>query len=354
VSPGAGYLSIFSWLNAQVPQLYANYLNQSASSLSMRFLLIWLFGDITNFFGSILTRQLAFQIYLAFYFCLIDLALLIQFLHYRKRNRMRRTHTSAHTSRYSSVLSESGDENVRDAASDAGNERTGLLDDSSICPCPNSVSTLFALSFLALNYVLDRQLVSWPAVDGGSGSGSSSGGQLFAPEVRPHLALGTILAWMCTACYLASRLPQIIKNARCRQSAEGLSVFMFVFAALGNLTYVISILARDASLSNIIHSLPFLLGSGGTLVFDVTIFTQYYYYRKRDLDFMRQHYSDAPHVHYHAGPSAHSHASRRSSTRMPINSHAYLSAVYGEPIATATLQEDRDGSDQSTVRGLSI
>jgi uncharacterized protein with PQ loop repeat len=90
--------------------------------------------------------------------------------------------------------------------------------------------------------------------------------------------IGIIFAWLCTCCYLSSRIPQIIKNYK-RKSAEGLSIFMFIFAAIGNLTYVMSILIRDASIENIRHSLPFLLGSGGTLLFDITIFTQYYYYR---------------------------------------------------------------------------
>ena len=45
--------------------------------------------------------------------------------------------------------------------------------------------------------------------------------------------------------YLGSRIPQIVLNYE-RKSCDGIS-FMFLFACLGNLTYVISILSIDMS-----------------------------------------------------------------------------------------------------------
>ncbi|VDB83070.1 unnamed protein product [Peniophora sp. CBMAI 1063] len=99
--------------------------------------------------------------------------------------------------------------------------------------------------------------------------------------------IGRIFAWTCTTRYLTSRLPQIWKNY-VRKSVEGLSVFLFIFAFLGNFFYVLSILtAPNMSLpppeaaAYLKESIPYLLGSGGTLMFDVTIVCQTMLYRPK-------------------------------------------------------------------------
>ncbi|KAH9854234.1 PQ loop repeat-domain-containing protein [Lenzites betulinus] len=99
--------------------------------------------------------------------------------------------------------------------------------------------------------------------------------------------IGRISAWICTTLYLTSRLPQIWKNYA-RKSVEGLSIFLFIFAFLGNFFYVASILTSpnlqlpepEAS-AFMRESIPYLLGSGGTLMFDVTIVTQSLLYRPK-------------------------------------------------------------------------
>ncbi|THH33944.1 hypothetical protein EUX98_g201 [Antrodiella citrinella] len=103
----------------------------------------------------------------------------------------------------------------------------------------------------------------------------------------PEYIIGRISAWICTTLYLTSRLPQIWKNF-VRKSVEGLSMYLFIFAFLGNLFYVASILSspklqlppRDAS-AFLRESIPYLLGSGGTLMFDVTIVAQSFIYRPK-------------------------------------------------------------------------
>ncbi|RDB21056.1 Lysosomal amino acid transporter 1 [Hypsizygus marmoreus] len=99
--------------------------------------------------------------------------------------------------------------------------------------------------------------------------------------------IGRIFAWLCTTLYLTSRLPQIWKNY-VRKSVEGLSMYLFVFAFLGNTFYVASILTSPKmnlspqdSVAFIKESIPYLLGSAGTLMFDVTIVTQSFVYRPR-------------------------------------------------------------------------
>ncbi|KZP19537.1 hypothetical protein FIBSPDRAFT_743775 [Athelia psychrophila] len=107
-------------------------------------------------------------------------------------------------------------------------------------------------------------------------------GDIGAPSTQR--ILGRFFAWLCTTLYLTSRLPQIWKNFT-RKSVAGLSVYLFIFAFLGNFFYVISILtAPDMRASielreaHIRESVPYLLGSGGTLMFDITIACQCWVY----------------------------------------------------------------------------
>ncbi|KAH7919011.1 hypothetical protein BV22DRAFT_972416, partial [Leucogyrophana mollusca] len=104
-------------------------------------------------------------------------------------------------------------------------------------------------------------------------------------EPSTERIIGRISAWLCTTLYLTSRLPQIWKNY-VRKSVEGLSMYLFVFAFLGNFFYVCSILSSPqtrlpppASTDFLKESLPYLLGSAGTFVFDITIVSQSFIYR---------------------------------------------------------------------------
>lgn len=67
-----------------------------------------------------------------------------------------------------------------------------------------------------------------------------------------------------------------------RKSVEGLSILLFMFAFLGNTLYVASILLMPVPAAEYTHyllrSLPYLLGSGGTLLFDLTIMLQAWLY----------------------------------------------------------------------------
>lgn len=99
--------------------------------------------------------------------------------------------------------------------------------------------------------------------------------------------VGRFFAWLCTTLYLTSRLPQIWKNY-VRKSVKGLSLYLFVFAFLGNFFYVCSLLSSPPahapppiSTDFFKESIPYLLGSGSTFVFDVTIVSQFAVYRVR-------------------------------------------------------------------------
>ena len=82
--------------------------------------------------------------------------------------------------------------------------------------------------------------------------------------------LGQIFGWGCAVLYLGSRIPQVVKNFR-RQSTEGLSLLFFLFACLGNITYVLSIVSLSLDTRYLFVNLSWLVGSAGTLMLDTLV-----------------------------------------------------------------------------------
>jgi len=121
------------------------------------------------------------------------------------------------------------------------------------------------------------------------------------PESLELNVLGQVFGYICAVLYLGSRIPQLLLNFR-RQSTEGISMLFFLFACIGNLTYVMSIFAYDPSLAcmvpgkceegeagrmygrYVLVNLSWLLGSLGTFILDAGVFVQYFLYRKDEDD----------------------------------------------------------------------
>jgi hypothetical protein len=109
--------------------------------------------------------------------------------------------------------------------------------------------------------------------------------------------LGQVFGYICAVLYLGSRIPQLLLNYR-RKSTDGISMLFFLFACIGNLTYVFSILAYEPVCARRRHcepgetgrlygryvavNLSWLVGSGGTLFLDAAVFVQYFMYRDGD------------------------------------------------------------------------
>lgn len=92
--------------------------------------------------------------------------------------------------------------------------------------------------------------------------------------------IGTFLGWGMAAIYMGGRLPQICLNIR-RGNVQGLNPFMFVFALVGNATYVASILVSSLEWSKIRPNLPWLVDAGGCVVLDTFIIIQFIYFNSR-------------------------------------------------------------------------
>ena len=114
---------------------------------------------------------------------------------------------------------------------------------------------------------------------------------------------GQIFGYLCAVLYLGSRLPQLLLNFR-RKSTEGISLLFFLFACVGNLTYVMSIFAYEPGCARfesydglrggcergewargygqyILLNASWLIGSAGTFLLDLIIFGQFWIYRDR-------------------------------------------------------------------------
>jgi hypothetical protein len=163
------------------------------------------------------------------------------------------------------------------------------------------ISTLQAILFntTAIALVCAAGILGWYVSPGPKKSNPE-------PEPLTMDTLGQVFGYLCAVLYLGSRIPQLLLNYR-RKSTDGVSMLFFLFACIGNLTYVLSILAYSPvclGTSELRHrakcrpgeasalygryvlvNLSWLIGSFGTLLLDMAIFVQFFLYRDgKDFD----------------------------------------------------------------------
>ncbi|KAI8346218.1 PQ loop repeat-domain-containing protein [Mortierella sp. GBAus27b] len=433
-----GCVSIFCWLNAQIPQIIENFKLRSAASLSLPFLINWLLGDISNLMGCILTPQLPFQLYLAIYFCIADVILFTQWIYYSRQENIqlqlteisvtgatevpeseqqhhhhrhhhrRRSHSHSHRPRRatSSGIVEhpttdelhDHDENLDSAAThdpEAGDEGAQqsllpkkrarrLTTTSDIAHRKSTSIVLFGLVMLAMKSSLPglREPGSLNQLGYTSTMGEGTlRGRVFARALEDGLELdgngvastlggldlvqvGRISAWVCTVFYMSSRMPQLWKNFQ-RKSVKGLSILMFFWAVMGNSSYSLSIFYSEKVVNPetrhkaLQESLPYILGSLGTLVFDMSIFGQWLYYSGR-LDFLGFRKSRRSHQHRHHHHRRHSQSRQHSrvhsrSDSMVLSPSGSQGALYSilvnedEPAVDANQHHAAPGSSQTNL-----
>lgn len=118
-----------------------------------------------------------------------------------------------------------------------------------------------------------------------------------SPSMPEFDVFGQIFGYLCAALYLGSRIPQLLLNFR-RKSTEGVSLLFFLFACIGNLTYVMSIFAYSPICEKPGHCKPgeavsiygryvlvnasWIAGSAGTLLLDLAIFWQFFLYKTNE------------------------------------------------------------------------
>jgi solute carrier family 66 (lysosomal lysine-arginine transporter), member 1 len=329
------------------PQIIENWRRSSADGLSVVFITVWLLGDFFNIFGAVLQGVLPTMIILAVYYTFADIVLLIQCFWYKgftlrdevkkpedERNATTATEASPllsedrqprtnglHTNGYHTPPRLS-DIDRRHSSHSQGSFRerylsidathlspvTPLLDSLSerrasavsarpnVAPPPSPQSTvqtvLFNLGTIIL--VCAAGVFGWWL----SASRSPPPKDDLEPEPLTFNLWGQIFGYICAILYLGSRIPQLLLNYR-RKSTEGISMLFFLFACIGNLTYVLSIVAYKPICKErrceagetwgiygryIAVNFSWLLGSFGTLLLDAGVFVQYFLYKERDDD----------------------------------------------------------------------
>ncbi|CAG7925517.1 unnamed protein product [Penicillium olsonii] len=353
-----GSISIACWVVVFSPQIIENFRRGSADGLSLLFLVVWLAGDVFNILGAVMQGVLPTMIILAVYYTLADIVLLGQCFYYRGFNLKDELSTSPSPELPSSDAEQHGAESQPNPTERSsllpktnghGNGHVQILDQGStseqdarghpvsdgrrhsthsyqdifhssanlspatpfIEPTSDSArrraqlarrrrisalqSVLFNLSAVAM--VCAAGVLGWYVSPGAKSSPD--------PEPLTMDLFGQVFGYFCAVLYLGSRLPQLLLNYR-RKSTDGVSLLFFLFACIGNLTYVLSILAYSPVCSGgspeeimghhhhakcrpgeaaslygryVLVNLSWLVGSAGTLLLDMAIFTQFFLYR---------------------------------------------------------------------------
>lgn len=249
ISTIAGSISFLSSFVAQIPQVLETYVDKTVEGLSPLFLLAWLMGDITTLVGAVLTQQLSFQIILALYFLANDLFICGQYYYYGivHGNKLATPgHEKKSSDERMAIVRSRGSE----ASINAGLQRRTWL----------------------------AGLLCWFSGANGLPLGLSAQDAVSSPETS-HL--GVTLSWIGALCYVGARIPQLFKNYN-RKSTDGLSPFLFINTLIANITYTVSIftsceyLSCPDRLGFAVSEMPFIVGSTGTIVFDLVYFYQHY------------------------------------------------------------------------------
>ncbi|KIW07233.1 uncharacterized protein PV09_02090 [Verruconis gallopava] len=327
-----GSISIACWIVVFSPQIIENFRRSSAEGLSVVFIITWLIGDIFNILGAVLQGVLPTMIILAVYYTLADLVLLGQCFYYKGFTLSDDISAPASNGRANETapLLRNGDERPESSATqnlltDSGRrlsgssfrERLMSLDGTHFSPTtplhpdagaqdppkePVAQTTpqrIFFNGVIVLLVCLSGVLGWW--LSNRTTTSRREGGPDLPdkPEVISFNTLGQVFGYVCAVLYLGSRVPQLLLNYR-RKSTEGISMLFFLFACVGNLTYVLSIFAYSPQAAceeprackpgeaarmygkYIAVNLSWILGSFGTLLMDAGVFVQYFLYQVDD------------------------------------------------------------------------
>ncbi|KAJ9243680.1 hypothetical protein DTO207G8_7413 [Paecilomyces variotii] len=323
-----GSISIACWVVVFSPQIIENFRRSSADGLSVLFVVVWLAGDVFNILGAVLQGVLPTMTILAVYYTLADIVLLGQCFYYRgftlsdnipvKDHRGDRENaTPTERSALLGNTSENGNGRANGRHEDTSSllhpqvqRRLSTTDATHLSPATPFIepspsqapskkpSTLQAFFFnsSAIVLVCAAGILGWYVSSRSTSQHTKKHKGHASHEPLTFDTLGQVFGYLCAALYLGSRLPQLLLNFR-RKSTEGVSMLFFLFACIGNLTYVLSIFAYSppcehgkhhcepgeaASLYGkyILVNLSWLLGSLGTLLLDLGIFVQFFLYRK--------------------------------------------------------------------------
>ena len=285
----SGIGSVCLWLFALLPQLYLNYRRKRCESLSWWFICLWLTGDIFSCVGLLLLGQRTTAVILGVYFCCNDVLLLMQMYCYRESRH--------HSTKYNhSSISNNDSHNATDGTAATTRNKALyalLLLSGAVLALTNvGLEIESSASYTASNkspaILANRQgriLLADLTADQPSLCNSR------AARSDLSLTLGSICGWIAAIICPSARLPQLVQNYR-RKSMVGLSLGLFILAALGNVLFFMQFItenwirvARGHPFSwgtFFAKDMPFIIGSLGPATCDSLIIYQFFLYRHND------------------------------------------------------------------------
>ncbi|QEU60167.1 Rtc2/Ypq1 [Kluyveromyces lactis] len=282
VSGITGSISIACWIIVFVPQIYENFYRKSAEGLSLMFVVLWLAGDIFNLLGAMLQHLLPTMIILAAYYTAADIILLIQCLFYGQDGPVDPVHLSPANPINENVLQDVFHERQPLLTGHQHNERRVYVETSSTASEATAPSAdkpedgklrEQLLNIIIVSSVILAGFFSWYISYIKNPHQSN-------PELDLHMNwLAQSFGYLSAVLYLGSRIPQILLNYQ-RKSCEGVSFLFFLFACLGNTTFIISVLSISFAPRYLLVNASWLIGSSGTLIMDFIIFAQFFVYNK--------------------------------------------------------------------------
>ncbi|CCH61405.1 hypothetical protein TBLA_0E03510 [Henningerozyma blattae CBS 6284] len=311
----SGSISIACWVIVFVPQIYENFYRKSSEGLSLLFIVLWLAGDVFNVVGAQMQHLLPTMVILAAYYTLADIVLLIQCLFYGNNDQddgvvIDPVHLSPANPITDNVLEDVFHEEVpllrHTRSRHSRHSYSGALQDDTIIidqqlldqndavqynlnggianPSDNDDKIILEEAkygfreFLIVSSVILSGFLSWYISYCHKDPNSIN-----PPPPSTHMNyLAQLFGYVSAVLYLGSRVPQILLNFE-RKSCEGISFLFFLFAFLGNSTFIFSVLIISRSKQYLILNASWLIGSTGTLLMDGVIFIQFFYYNSKKI-----------------------------------------------------------------------
>ena len=178
-----GLISTVIFLVSSLPQIILNFKEKKVDGQSPFFFSLLFCGSASNLIGVLITHGLITQIIQGVCYCLLDGILFGQFIVYKYI--IKTGAKEAHESSYDEAQNETEDVN------DSGNPSTNAL----------AIATL----------VSTASATDW------------------ARPYKKDQIVGSIFGWVATVIFTASRLPQIIQNAK-QRAVDNLSPFYFILS----------------------------------------------------------------------------------------------------------------------------
>ena len=204
-----------------LPQFSLIYKNKSSHGISIWMLIMWTQADALSLFGTILLYLPISFLAMALYHFLVGTLLICFVLFYNYKN------------------NKNNDEN-NDINKENKYKRFEIY---------------YSIGFMIINILIGIILITCIKT--------------------PNNTIGGFISWITMCLYIIGRFPQIYDNWNTR-TTEGLSLLMYIFTMLGNLFYIAVIYFSPEYL---IENIPWLISSIISILLDIVIIIQHYYYK---------------------------------------------------------------------------